>query len=657
MPRDELIARIAASSDRIAHDVLVSGPLQGHEGDATDLVRDVVDALIRSLLLSKRTQAHRLENLLRGLPLHPDQVSSLAQAAREFPAHLRATVASALPASARLEVYRSASTARTPTIGRNSDALPPMVKHALRALGRLERSQEVPGYSMVLLLSHPDHQASNQALLRGNGFDPLVVETLDGLQRVLDTSTEVCGCVIDQSHLSLLNANEQESLIRILANYSSFITIRVHECPALHISRDRASQIIKAERQLGIPVPVQAIAFQTDGRIQASELAFFANAARLLQAHESTSFVLGDLVSTEAQLLVAAVRARALAGSFNSGMDSTPLTVRFLPGGHSGARLATVRCGVTQAFVAKVTTKDDALGEMRRFRTFVQPWDNGLRPECHFHGEAAVIFFDLVRADGDSATPAETLDKRLRDTWDRQWLRMPSASVGEDGLFLAKALTRVAQTLAELNKCAPPKNGDSKTFVNPPSTHFDALDREGFVWGLSDRAKESRKIAAERIRQLKGAAIVHGDIHLSNVLIRGESEVHLIDYAASGPGHPAVDLVRLELALYLGPVRQFEDDVTSVAFQKAISIDRASLDCLRQHFPGFFKCHVNAACAAGMTAARDAAFEVLRVHGGDRLDYLSMKFLVAWQHLGFIGSQTALARAVIHAITGEIAKP
>ena len=47
---------------------------------------------------------------------------------------------------------------------------------------------------------------------------------------------------------------------------------------------------------------------------------------------------------------------------------------------------------------------------------------------------------------------------------------------------------------------------------------------------------------------------MHGDVHLRNILIRGESEVHLVDYAASGPGHPAVDLVRFELALYLGPV-------------------------------------------------------------------------------------------------------
>ena len=40
----------------------------------------------------------------------------------------------------------------------------------------------------------------------------------------------------------------------------------------------------------------------------------------------------------------------------------------------------------------------------------------------------------------------------------------------------------------------------------------------------------ARQAAAERFRSMAKSAIVHGDVHLRNVLIRGESEVHLIDY-------------------------------------------------------------------------------------------------------------------------------
>ena len=251
--------------------------------------------------------------------------------------------------------------------------------------------------------------------------------------------------------------------------------------------------------------------------------------------------------------------------------------------------------------------------------------------------------------------PAESLEERLGKLWDRQWMQSHPEGVEEDRLFLARALTRVAQTLAELNKYTPPPSIDLESFVNPPATHLEALERDGFRWGLSGCATKARQAAAERFRSMERSAVVHGDVHLLNVLIRGESEVHLIDYAASGPGHPAVDLVRFELALYLGAVRQFEDEASSVAFQKALSIDRATFEVLCDGFPDFFQCHINYACTAGMTAARDAAIEVLHSHGGDIRDYLATKFLVAWQNLGIIRSQTGLARAVISATAEEIA--
>ena len=483
----------------------------------------------------------------------------------------------------------------------------------------------------------------------------MVVKTPADLERELATSTGVCGCAIDQSALTFLDTEAQEALFTALAEYSSFIAVRVHEGAGLKVSPDRVSQIIKAARQLGTHIPHDALWFRPDGRIQETELSFYQNAAELLRSHESASFVLGQLTPAEVQLLVGAARARVRAGSFDPELDSRPLTVQFLKGGCSGAKLATVVCGNTTTFVAKITPKDRALDEMLRFRTFVQPLNDELSPECHLHGKTAAILFRLVRGDSDPSTPAESLEDRLRKVWDKQWLQSNSEEAEQEGVFLARALTRVAQTLAELNRNAPPPDWNLESVVNPPATHLDALEREGFVWGLSDAARRARNAAAERVRRMAKSAIVHGDIHLRNVLIRGESEVRVIDYEASGPGHPALDLVRFELALYLGPVRQFEDEALSVAFQRKLSIDRAPLDVLRSSFRDFFQCHVNSACAVGMTGARDAAIEVLEKHGGNVRDYLAMKFLVAWQNLGFIGSQTGLARAVIVATTEEIA--
>ena len=657
MTRDEFIGRVAADTDRTAQDALAPGRWQGLVGadSPPHLVLDIANALSRNPRLSKRTQAHRLETLLRGLSLRRDQVLPVAQVARAFPAHLRMAVANAIPAGVRLELYGSRRQSTTHTTEKTTVAPAPIVEPDDRAPRAPWTDQERLRYSTVLLFSHPDHQDANRKLLEDAELDTMVVETPADLREVLATSTEVCGCAIDRSALAVLDTEAREALIRTLAEYSSFIAIRVDEAVGRKLPRDKVSEIIKAARQLGTPVPQDAISFRSDGTIHQAELPFFQNAANQLQSHESASFVLGELTPAEVQLLVAAARARVRAARSDPEQDARPLTVSFLTGGHSGARLATVMCGKIPTFVAKITTKERALDEMQRFRTFVQPWNDELKPECHFHGSTGVVLFNLVRSDRDPSTPAESLKDRLSSVWNRQWIRSDAEEVAEEGVFLAKALARVARTLAELNKNTPPPNDDLPSCVNPPATHLDALEREGFVWGLSDCATKARKAAVGRMQSMAKAAIVHGDIHLRNVLIRGESEVRLIDYAWSGPGHPALDLVRFELALYLGPVRQFEDDASSIAFQKALSIQWASLEALRSSFQGFFQCHVNSACAAGMTEARDAALGVLENHGGDVRDYLAIKFLVAWQNLGIIGSHTGLARAVILALAEEIA--
>ena len=654
--RVEFIRRVAADADRTAQDALKPRRWQQLGTDtASRLVCDIANALSRNPRLSKRTQARRLETLLRGLALHENQASPVARAARRFPAHLRMAVATAIPAGARLELYgsRRRSTALRPE--ETADTSAPALERDHQASASPDTGQERLGHSTVLLLSHPDRQVANRRLLESAELDPMVVETLGELETELATSTGVCGCAIDQSALTVFDTEAQEALFTTLAEYSSFIAIRVHEGTSLTVSSDRVSQILKMARQLGTHVPHDALWFRPDGTIQETELSFYQNAAELLKSHESASFVLGELTPAEVQLLVAAARARVRAGSFDPELDAKPLTVRFLTGGRSGAKLATVVCGKTPTFVAKITPKERALDEIMRFRTFVQPLNDELSPECHLHGNTAVILFRLVRGDSDSSTPAESLEDRLRNVWDKQWLQSNLEETEQEGVFLKKALMRVAQTLAELNSNVPPPNSNLDSFVNPPATHLDALEREGFVWGLSDSARRARRAAAERVRRMAKSAIVHGDIHLRNVLIRGESEVRLIDYAASGPGHPALDLARFELALYLGPVRQFENEASSVAFQRALSIDRAPLEDLRRRFRDFFQCHVNSACAAGMTEARDAALEVLEKHGGDARDYLAMKFLVAWQNLAIIGSQTGLARAVIIATAEEIA--
>ena len=57
----------------------------------------------------------------------------------------------------------------------------------------------------------------------------------------------------------------------------------------------------------------------------------------------------------------------------------------------------------------------------------------------------------------------------------------------------------------------------------------------------------------------------------------------------------------------------------------------------------------------GCIAARDEVLDLLEVsYLGDIRDYQAAKYLIAWQYLGVPGVQTALARAVLLALTPEI---
>ena len=396
MTRDEFIDRVAGDTDRTAQDAL--GWLVGQGADIdTDvyLVIDVANALSQNRRLSERAQAHRLESLLWCHPPPPHQVSPIAHAARRFPANLRMAVANAIPVGARLDVYGSHRQSTTNRAEDTADAPAPVAIPDHEASGAPESDPRGLGYSTVLLLAHRDRQDANRTLLKSAGLDPMPVESAVDLERVLATSTDICGCAIDRSALAVLDRVAQETLFKTLAEYSSFLAIRVHEAPGLSVPRDRVSLLIKTARQLATLVPHDAVSFRSAGTIQEAELSFFQNAAKLLQAHESASFVLGELTPAEVQLLVAAARARMRAGSFDPGLDAEPLTVRFLTGGRSEAKLATVVCGNTPTFVAKITTKDRALDEMLRFRTFVQPLNDELSLECHLHGRTAVILSRL----------------------------------------------------------------------------------------------------------------------------------------------------------------------------------------------------------------------------------------------------------------------
>lgn len=623
-------------------------------GSAVAALEKVAQELSSNNLIPTREQADRFRLLLRQVGSERLDPDALLKIGGQMAPHLKLELAPALPLVLRPALYGRSRLAQT-TLPTTDEG---------RAIERVvTRQSEIvrDGASLpsdcntVVLLGHQDRQEANVRLLSRHGFDPRVVETVDDLDPLLLQESGICACVIDRSVLTGLDRDAQRRLFRRLGEYSTFIHIRVetrYQDDGLRLDVPTVRQLVKGARALLEPLPEVALAFQTDGNIAPMELSDFEAASRMLGSHESTRFVVDELTVAESHLLVAAARSRLTAHSGRPDIEVRTLATRVLTGGKSGARLATMRVNEgVGTLVAKVTTKEAALDEIRRFQQYIRQWDEDVSAQLHFHRDTAVILTGLVSQDVDRTEPAISLDEHIAELWNQEWFGYEQESQGERVMLLRRALARAAQRLEKLNTTKA-SSGDGQLMELVDG--IAKLKEAGFDPGLGPDAVRARERARSRFARLGTSALVHGDVHLRNMLIRGDTDVHFIDFAASGPGHPAIDLVRLELHLYTGPVRQFATVEECVDFQKGLSVDQMALEVLKQRYPTFFRCAVNEACACGMVAARDSALAAIRSFGGDTDDYLATKFLVAWQLLGMIGQQGGLARAVIQALTSAV---
>jgi hypothetical protein len=654
----ELVKQLASPANEAAQRALAQQEWTRFSGvELLEIVTAFAAHVTASNLLPNRLQADRLRQLLSRFPIDRLDVTSFMDAARILPPHLRATVASILPEALRPALYRRQQMSPTTspsldsaqsfsTRAQKRSSLPP--SPILRSGPDLDLE-----YATVLVLSNPDRQDANAKTVARAQLNLRLVESLGELETALLQSNEVCACIVDRSILRTLDLAEQKRLFKRLARYSTFLWIRVDNS-GLALTNAGLRRILKNARVLATDIPASAVCVDSDGTIRPTEVDDLKRGHDLLRSHKMARFVVGELSATQAHLLVAAARARMESEGLTGTFEIRSLTTEFLPGGRSGARLATVRVNESRAtFVARITNTEAACDEMNRFHRFIRPWDAQLQPELHYHGEDAVILNALVAGDPDRLQPAEMLEDRLSALWNEQWLGCADHAVlerrAED---LASGLERAAKRLAVLNQRQADNSFESA--VNPGVAQIEELESRGFNAGLCADAVRARTAAFQRFQKLAQVAVVHGDIHLRNMLVTEESKIHFIDYASAGPGHPALDLVRLELSLYAGQARQFETEAICTELQEALSIRLASLDVLRTNFSNFFQCHVNEVCARTMVAARDAAIDVLHTHGGSVQDYHAAKCLVAWQQLGMIGLHTGLSRAVINSLTREI---
>lgn len=636
-------------------------------------------ALAAEPRLTDRTRASRLTAVLRRLTPPPEVLIALASAARAYPAGIRMAVAQVLPPAQRVLLAPSveppaiassrevsadggqygAASSEEPAPVRSSDG-----QRTGGVDGRVINPGAPPDGSigMVAILTRPDLQQANKKLLHENGFAAVPWHSVDQLRAELSRNADVCACVIDGSVLAELDAGTQRQLFAYLGGYSSFLWIRIHE-HGLCLPVPEIRELVKQARCAR--GTVAHVTVQPDSNLRPSELDDFRHSAETLQASAGAAFMPGEFDDDQVRVLVAAVREYWNAHDLGSGVQIRVLETRFISGGRSGAVLVRIRVnGTGQPLIAKLGPADWIIGESRRLRTFIEQWERAVHPETFLHGAWGVILFPLVSDDQDRDTPADTLEERLVALWNDQVMGSSDSSTPDiwDSRLRGKresiieSLRVLTTTLTSLNQQRP-VNAALDAFPpygNPWLEAQERLEAEGVRWHFSSDVQMARARAQERLNQLHMHAVVHGDMHLRNVLLRSEGDATLIDFASCGPGHPGVDLARLDVVLFTDGMRQLVTEQRCVEFQRALSLDRASASTLHAAFADLLACHVNIVCAEGAAMARDAGLVVLEHFGGTYDDYLAAKYLVALQALLLVGRSTGMARAVVEALTPEI---
>jgi len=638
----ELVVCAGTSFLRLAAQANVR--LVGGSSSRKDYVLAFLRSLSDSATLTDSEKAFRVRVVLdahRGLPRA--DLAELAREASRFSPGLKNAVAAALPIEVRAEVYGRPSAFGPTGIGIGSTDIDVPVE--------VRRVSE--RFSDVLLLSPAATQEANSNLLAKAGFTPLRIENLVGLEEML-RSAEVCAIAVDGSFWAGCAPTEAARAVRLIAAYSTFAWLRIDDSNLEFSPAAVEAMILEEQCRTGNLGPSQ-LYFRSDGRLSQSELVSVRDAREGLRGASQSAFLPGEISDDEADLLWASLRCHARRKLFLNRAAISSVRTTFLRGGMTNARVAVVlTTDRLLPVVVKIDAKDLIKEEARRFFRFIAPRDLLLRPEVHFHGECALLLFGLVGDVGDDSNPAPQLEVRLRDLW---YLQLYGTLAKRDPPTVSDLKLGIRNAVSKLGKLNRNRfSGEPiANFSAPHVTPIGALEQHGIEWGFDEASGDARRRAESLYKNHENSAIVHGDVQLRNILLRADREAFLIDYAGSGPGHPGIDLVRLELSLFLGAFRQITPWNEVVELQRDLSLGQLAGEGLLSKYKAVLGLDLNKVCLDGCLAARNEALAVLSEYGAGLNDYLAVKYFLAWQSLQIPDLQQGLARAVIDAITPALA--
>lgn len=609
--------------------------LSRHAEDACDVLFSACRAIADADVLDSMERRRRVDIILSPLTLADDEYRLLAARAKEYPAEVRNAIAGAVPARFRGLAYGLSEPAMSASV---SD-----VEATTRSKLPAELADAVPPEGVVLLLGNAKDHEHNMRLLKKGGWVTQRASTVEDFNNLL--SDDVCAIIVAKSWWSYLPAKKHAENLDSLLSFSSFSWLKINT-DGLSVNN-----IVERYRQSRFSDPSAARLNHCDSHnVTDPELSYLRSSSGIAQDASQARIYPSDIPVRDGKLIVGAAKAYIQERNSTDRQELRDLSAKLIPGGKSDTLLIHISCdGRSLPFIAKVGNVGMLREELERFHSFIAPHDRELDPQLHFHQDRAAILFKLVADCDNDLDAAPTLHDIVDDTlYADCGGPTPSASESQ----LETLLKRVIRKLIRLNS-QPPSASQFASWAWVDLTLLRNLQEANISWRLLPLRDGADPLiccddAEKYLKQLEGVSVVHGDLHLRNVLVRNFNDPHLIDYAYAGPGHPCFDLVRLECALLFRALRMTDEE--EVVRELMVEVGQGmTFDDVQTAFPTLTNGIGNRVAIKASIEARKACLELLQNHDADEAQYHAMKLMISCQSLALPECQTGIARAAVSA--------
>lgn len=609
-------------------------------------IADVVNSL-SSTGLAGRELDRRIRLLFDALrPSETEFRTAIGRLQDASPAALNA-IRSALPPS--LRPLTVASQATTIASGATPQAEPP--PRVPTPPGPLPTFDESRHFQTVALVGTETEQSGNVAMLNRHGFQPLRVPNLEALWQV--AATGLCGFVVAPTGWLGLSEQQQRDAIVRLCSWSTFTFARLSLQGLADSISGWLPSVIRETRSAG--AGTERFCHGSSADLTAADVELLRSAATLLEDADQTRFVPLGIDHEQAMLL------RLIAGQRRSSpkpVEVRRLGTREMHGGKSGARLYLLQGEVGRPFVVKLDEPPRLQEELRRHQDWIAAWEPNLTdPLIHHHlGRAAISYRLQPHADG-ADLPAPTLEDELMRLRSEEWIEASDGTNSADAsaTSLQAAVFRAADRLTELNK-KPATSDGSEFWLNWPIRDLAKRALKHAITGIDGREYELAALteaAVALLQPLQGRGVVHGDIHGRNVLLIDRVPA-FIDYATSGPGHPLVDLVRLDATVRHISMRALCCEADLAKVFGAIHVTGSPPDDILPMIPALA---ASAACRLAIRSAaktRTCGLQVADHFGCGLKEYLAMVCVVAGHILAVRTPGSVVERALLAALAPHL---